>query len=66
MPSKKLERYVCVCVCVSYLHLAELGELLAQVGGVLLELVEVQLHLEFGHGGGMWARGWRRHQGQRG
>lgn len=46
------------------LHLAQLGELVAQVTGVLPQVVQVQLHLQPGDGGGLRGssgRGW--HQG---
>lgn len=46
-----------------YLYLAQLGELFAQVGGVLLQTVQVELHLQAAdtvHRG--CVRRWRRHQ----
>lgn len=50
-----------------HLHLAELGKLFAQVGGVLLQVVEVKLHLQPGNGGDLAVSGGRGgHQSQRG
>lgn len=45
----------------AYLRLAELAELLAQVGGVLLQAAEVELHLQAADAAHC-IRGRRRHQ----
>ena len=48
----------------AHLQVAQLRQLLAQVGSVLLQVVQVELHLE--PAGRAAVGGRRRHQGQRG
>lgn len=55
-----------MCVTITHLHVAQLRQLFAQSVGVLLQALEVQLHLQTGDVHGLvGARRRRRHQGQR-